>query len=126
MALDETVDFTEFPSECSQVSLSMEVLEMEDIMVEDTIDTALENNSDFLDCPIPPEHGLDVPYVKFSYLWHITDGFDSNQKIGQGGFSDVFKGITTRSKKLLAIKKLNSSSDEAQKLMNFEGKNWPV
>ena len=121
MPRDETLDFTEFPSECSQHSLSMDVLEAEDIMLEDTIESAVEN-SDFLDCPIPPEHGLDVPYVKYSYLWHITNGFHNNMKIGKGGFSEVFKGETTRSKILLAIKKLHSDSDEAKKLMNFEGK----
>ena len=82
----------------------------------------LEDNSDFLDpsMPIPPENALSVPYVKFSYLCQITNGFDEARHIGRGGFSEVFKGETSRSKHLVAIKKLKDSPD-ARDLMNFEG-----
>ena len=120
MPVDDTIDFTQYPSVCTQASLSIEALEMEDIMIEDTIESAVEN-SDFLDCPIPPEHGLAVPYVKYSYLCHITNVFHPSTIIGKGGFSEVFKGVTTRSNIPLAIKRINSDTDEARKLMNSEG-----
>ena len=117
---NDTEDFTLYPSDCSQASLSMEVLTAEDIMIEDTIESA-EENSDFLDYPFPPEHGLNVPYVKYSYLYYITNYFEQSAKIGKGGFSEVYKGVTRRKQIPLAIKKLHSGSEEAKKLMNFEG-----
>ena len=99
------------------------VIEMEDIMLEDTIEsTLLEDNSDIFDpsMPIPPANALKVPYVRFSYLYSITNGFDESRQIGKGGFSEVFRGETSRSKKQIAIKKLKDSPD-AFTLMNFEG-----
>ena len=117
---DDTEDFTLYPNECSQASLSMEVLTLEDVMLEDTIESA-EENSDFIDCPLRPEHGLNVPYVKYSYLFNVTNYFDQRAIIGKGGFSEVYKGVTRRKQIPLAIKKLHSGSEEAKKLMNFEG-----
>ena len=117
---DDTEDFTLYPIECSQASLSMEVLTAEDIMLEDTIESA-DENSDFIDCPFRPEHGLDVPYVKYCYLYNVTNYFDQRAIIGKGGFSEVYKGVTRRKQIPLAIKKLHSGSEEAKKLMNFEG-----
>ena len=73
----------------------MEVLTAEDIMLEDTIESA-DENSDFIDCPIRPEHGLEVPYVKYCYLYNVTSYFDQSAIIGKGGFSEVYKGVTRR------------------------------
>ena len=117
---DDTEDFTLYPNECSQASLSMEVLTLEDVMLEDTIESA-EENSDFIDCPLRPEHGLNVPYVKYSYLFNVTNYFEKKSIIGKGGFSEVYKGVTRRKQIPLAIKKLNQKSEDAKKLMNFEG-----
>ena len=65
-----------------------------------------EDNSDIFDqsMPIPPENAFDVPYVKFNYLYEITKGFHKDMEIGKGGFSEVYKAETARSKKMLAIK----------------------
>ena len=126
MPSDDTIDFTTFPTDVfnRQSSLSVEVFNLEDSMLEDTIEnsTSLEDNSDIFDpqMPIPPEHALDVPYVKYSYLFRIANGFDISARVGKGGFSEVFRGETARSKKLVAIKKLKDSPD-ARSLMNFEG-----
>ena len=96
----------------------------EEDMLEGTIEnsTLLEDNSDIFDpsMPIPPEHALEVPYVKFDYLYHITNGFQKSRVIGRGGFSEVYRAETSRSKKSLAVKKLKDSAD-ARDLMNFEG-----
>ena len=125
MPPDATVDLTTYQDVfMRQTSLSGEVFNLEDSRLEDTIDnsTSLEDNSDIFDpeMPIPAEHALDVPYVKYSYLFQIANGFDPSARVGKGGFSEVFKGETARSKKLLAIKKLKDSPD-ARSLMNFEG-----
>ena len=70
--------------------------------------------------PICPQDTLQVPTVLFKYLYHITHGFDEGQQIGRGGSSDVFKARTSKSNKVIAIKKLKDS-DDVRSLMNFEG-----
>ena len=80
-------------------------MEAEDIMIENTIKSEANNS--------------DVMWVPYVYLRDITNEFKIS--IGKGGFSEVFKGLTRQSKIPLAIKKLNSNSDEERKIMKFEG-----
>ena len=118
-------DLTESLSTCpftdQSSHLTMDVFNFEDSMLEGSI--LEEDNSDIFDqsMPIPPENAFDVPYVKFNYLYEITKGFHKDMEIGKGGFSEVYKAETARSKKMLAIKKLKDT-DEARDLINFEGK----
>ena len=104
--------------------LLMAAFNFDENMLESTIEnsSSFEDNSDIVDrsMPLPLEHALEVPYVKFSYLYHLANGFDENRVIGKGGFSEVYKAETIKSKKLIAIKKLKDSAD-ARELMNFEG-----
>jgi len=117
MHSDNTVDLESF---------SGDAFNFEDSRLEDTINNraSLEDNSDIIDLEmhIPVEPALDVLYINYSYLCQITNGFSSSARVGFGGYSEVFKGETTRSKKLLAIKKLKDCPD-ARSQMNFEVKN---
>ena len=54
----------------------------------------------------PPEHVLAIHSICYAYLDKITNGFSISDKIGEGGFSDVYLGITEKSQKKIAIKKL--------------------
>ena len=124
MSLETTGALLSLPVDTPPSSLDREVFHHEDSMLESTIEnsTSLEDNSDIFDpsMPIPPEHALDVPHVKYRYLDEITNGFNSSMYVGKGGFSVVYKGITSRSKKLLAVKMLKDNPD-TRRLMNFEG-----
>ena len=94
-------------------TVDLDVLEAEDIMLENTINSEV-NDSDCLD-------SIDVAYVACVYLRHITNDFQKEGSIGKGGFSEVFKGVTRQSAIPLAIKRLDSNSDEERKIMKFEG-----
>ncbi|TRY74446.1 hypothetical protein TCAL_00561 [Tigriopus californicus] len=87
------------------------------------------DNSDLLTMPGPFENTISVPNVPFAYLKAITGDFGrqvgtEDRFIGSGGFAVVYKGITFRSQKVLAIKKLNSDKTDAQQrnelMVNFE------
>ena len=97
-------------------TVDLDVLEAEDIMLENTIKSEV-NNSDFFD-------STEVAYVACVYLRHITNDFQKEGSIGKGGFSEVYKGVTRQSAIPLAIKRLNSNSDEERKIMNFEGNKY--
>jgi len=90
-------------------TIDLDVVEAEDIMIENTIKSDANNS--------------DVMWVPYVYLRDITNEFKI--PIGKGGFSEVFKGLTRQSKIPLAIKKLNSNSDEERKIMNFEVEKMP-
>ena len=111
MVDNETLDFSEvdFPEDC--------IPELESHWAPRSIDGVK-----CIDTVIEDVINRGVPYVKYDYLWHITNGFHSNMKIGTGGFSEVFKGLTKRSNIPLTIKKLDFGREKAYKLMNFEGK----
>ena len=49
----------------------------------------------------------------------ITNRFSDNNKIGEGGFSDVYLGITEKSQKKIAIKKLKIDSETEQAIMDL-------
>ena len=121
MPEDLTESLSTYPFTDQSSHLTMDVFNFEDSMLEGSI--LEEDNSDIFDqsMPIPPENAFDVPYVKFNYLYEITKGFHKDMEIGKGGFSEVYKAETARSKKMLAIKKLKDT-DEARDLINFEGK----
>jgi len=112
---NETLDNTnvEFPADCipelesRRISMQIDVLEAEDNVIEDFINLGV------------PYKKYDITYVKYDYLRHITNGFHSNMKIGKGGFSEVFKGVTMRSNVRLAIKKLDLGHEEANELVNL-------
>lgn len=83
---------------------SSENFEGIDALLEDEAGLLPEENSDFLTIPVAPENTLGVPNIPFSYLERISSGF--SRQIGEGGFSVVYLGITKRSMKKIAIKKL--------------------
>ena len=110
MADNETLDFIEvdFPEDC--------IPELETHCTPRSIDGVK-----FIDNMIEHVINRGIAYVEYDYLWHITNGFHSNMKIGRGGFSKVFKGLTMRSNIPLAIKKLDFGREEGYELINFEG-----
>lgn len=84
-------------------------------------------NSDFIGHPSPGDAGMAAHQVRYDYLYLITEGFESGNLIGRGGFAEVFKGVTLRRKVALAIKVLKnvgtSDSEEAkfiERQFNYE------
>ena len=71
-----------------------------------------EHNSDFIHHPAPGELGIQAHRVPYDYLVSITRFWE--QKIGEGAFSIVFKGVTLRSKYELAIKKLVKPNEKSE------------
>ena len=57
--------------------------------------------------------------IRYAYLDKITNRFSDNNKIGEGGFSDVYLGITEKSQKKIAIKKLKIDSETEQAIMDL-------
>ncbi|XP_059291441.1 G-type lectin S-receptor-like serine/threonine-protein kinase At4g03230 [Lycium ferocissimum] len=52
---------------------------------------------------------IDVPYFHLETILAATDNFSNANKLGQGGFGPVYKGIFP-SKKEIAVKRLSSHS----------------
>ena len=108
-------------------ALQLEALDINaiDIELESDLELATDN-SDFLppnQIPVIPENALSAHRIEFRYLQYITDDF--SHKIGEGGFSEVFLGVTKRRKIKVAIKKLKKGAtyDEREKLqsqLNYE------
>ena len=74
------------------------------------------NDSAQLSLPGPHELGFSVPHIPYVYLSRITEDFGrtgADRRIGSGGFSDVFLGITFNSGKKLAVKRLKCSDTDS-------------
>ena len=56
--------------------------------------------------PLARENDLCAPKISFQYLLDITQNFHQSNQIGEGGFSQVFQGITHRQKIHVAVKKM--------------------
>ncbi|XP_006492203.2 probable LRR receptor-like serine/threonine-protein kinase At3g47570 isoform X2 [Citrus sinensis] len=81
---------------------------------------ALDNN--LLNGPLPPQVGnfktlmrLDVSGNKFSELSKATDNFSPANKIGEGGFGIVYKGILGKNRTEVAVKVINLEQKGASK-----------
>ena len=95
--------------------------QFEESLLEDYIEERSES-----DYPSRPINALDVLYVNYRYLHKITNGFDKKQMIGKGGLSEVFKGITTRSKKLITVKRLVNSKEASELLSEHKSRSLRV
>lgn len=82
----------------SQLQRAEEALSQEIRDAHNLAETDLEEYSALLesDYPVPPDHGLRVHSVPFSYLQKITLNFAKNGNrerfIGVGGFAEVYLG----------------------------------
>merc|ERR1711953_1581985 len=56
--------------------------------------------------PLARENDLCAPKISFQYLLDITQNFHQSNQIGEGGFSQVFQGITHNRKIHVAVKKM--------------------
>ncbi len=82
-----------------------------DMLLEDGNLSDLDDNSDVLTMPLANENAFEVPSVPVCYLASITADFGANdgrRLIGSGGFADVFLGVTRRSSRRLAVKRLKT------------------
>ncbi|XP_073147580.1 G-type lectin S-receptor-like serine/threonine-protein kinase At1g11300 isoform X2 [Henckelia pumila] len=66
-------------------------------------------------------HGVkleELPLFKFTTLVNATNSFDIHNKLGQGGFGPVYKGVLANGQEI-AVKRLARSSDQGvEELMN--------
>ncbi|XLU69892.1 hypothetical protein S245_028945 [Arachis hypogaea] len=57
------------------------------------------------------QEDIDLPAFNFSVLAKATEKFSSSNKLGEGGFGEVYKGTLTDGKEL-AIKRLSKKSGQ--------------
>ena len=82
----------------------------DDLLTEcDGLSEHLSDHSDHFSQPGPHENALSVPQIPLKYFQSITNNFSSDRLIGSGGFADVYLGITQRSGRQIAVKKLKKS-----------------
>ena len=70
--------------------------------------------------PLARENDLCAPKISFHYLLDITHKFQQSNQIGEGGFSQVFQGITHRRKIRVAVKKLRHDKVDDVMQINHE------
>ncbi|XP_073038907.1 G-type lectin S-receptor-like serine/threonine-protein kinase SD1-13 isoform X1 [Primulina eburnea] len=66
-------------------------------------------------------HGVkleELPLFKFTTLANATDGFDINNKLGQGGFGPVYKGMLANGQEIAVKRLARSSCQGVEELMN--------
>ncbi|KAJ9563223.1 hypothetical protein OSB04_008383 [Centaurea solstitialis] len=61
--------------------------------------------------PIEPKDVIHVPLFKLSSLLVATDNFSSNNKLGEGGFGPVYKGVLEDGHEI-AVKRLSINSSQ--------------
>lgn len=54
---------------------------------------------------------MELPIFDLSTIAHATDNFSSRNKLGEGGFGPVFKGILKEGQEI-AVKRLSKSSGQ--------------
>ncbi|XP_073273750.1 G-type lectin S-receptor-like serine/threonine-protein kinase At1g11300 isoform X2 [Primulina huaijiensis] len=66
-------------------------------------------------------HGVkleELPLFKFTTLANATDSFDINNKLGQGGFGPVYKGMLANGQEIAVKRLARSSCQGVKELMN--------
>ncbi|XP_031123785.1 G-type lectin S-receptor-like serine/threonine-protein kinase At4g27290 [Ipomoea triloba] len=57
------------------------------------------------------KESLDIPLFDLSTILRATNNFSNNNKLGKGGFGDVYKGVL-RNKQEIAVKRLSKNSTQ--------------
>ena len=59
---------------------------------------------------------LDFPHrFRYKDLYYATKGFKARQIIGKGGFGSVYKGVLTKSREEIAVKRISNNSKQGVK-----------
>ncbi|CAH1445049.1 unnamed protein product [Lactuca virosa] len=81
------------------------VVETKDV---EKLGSGLETDSEF-------EMGTGPRRFSYGELAQSTRGFDGKEKLGEGGFGEVYKGFMENSGKYVAVKRLSKKSDQGPK-----------
>ena len=95
------------------------LLEEDDFVAPDPDESAVFSS------PLARENDLCAPKISFHYLLDITHKFQQSNQIGEGGFSQVFQGITHRRKIRVAVKKLRHDKVDDVMQINHEVDHLP-
>ncbi|PNY00299.1 G-type lectin S-receptor-like serine/threonine-protein kinase [Trifolium pratense] len=58
---------------------------------------------------------LEIPFFKLSTIIDATNDFSNDNKLGEGGFGPVYKGILAPERQVIAVKRLSGSSKQGTK-----------
>ena len=86
------------------IDFDIDELNTFDRLLED--DFVAQDESAVFSSPLARENDLYAPKISFQYLLDITQKFHQGNQIGEGGFSQVFRGITHNRKIHAAVKKM--------------------
>nr|GMD36937.1 G-type lectin S-receptor-like serine/threonine-protein kinase At4g27290 isoform X1 [Ipomoea batatas] len=76
-------------------------LKITELAVDDTLDLTIDKDTD--------ENGIGVPLITFQSILEATNNFSDANKLGEGGFGPVYKGMFLDGQEI-AIKRLSSQS----------------
>ena len=71
-----------------------------------SVNLVAPDESAVFDSPVARENDFSAHKISYQYLLDITHKFHKSNQIGEGGFSQVFMGITHRRKIQVAVKRL--------------------
>jgi len=86
------------------IDFDIDELNTFDRLLED--DFVAQDESAVFSSPLARENDLCAPKISFQYLLDITQNFHQSNQIGEGGFSQIFQGITHNRKIHVAVKKM--------------------
>merc|ERR1719245_343870 len=91
------------------IDFAIDELNTFDRLLED--DFVAQDESAVFSSPLARENDLCAPKISFQYLLDITQNFHQSNQIGEGGFSQIFQGITHNQKIHVAVKKRLDEKD---------------
>ena len=95
------------------------LLEEDDFVAPDPDESAVFSS------PLARENDLCAPKISFHYLLDITHKFQQSNQIGEGGFSQVFLGITHGQKTRVAVKRMRIDKVDDVMQINHEVDHLP-